>query len=605
MNNFCCVLSMFLLTVMPIFGQGQTAGRLPGSPYPVSVTPTELYVINDWGWGELKRLPTITLQGLVAKKSNIMIYNESGVGYSIWLNDIEENYGVVRNMSFYDDFEGLMTHFKDYFDGYILCNINDNSSNVAVSLCNKFNAIAVTTDSEALMAQLGKSMILDVRGKDENWLLENYNDVFSRDVVCLQDETKCVFLSDYAVFSGALQFYDPDINSSLVSNAFGRMNSNKAVLGWGPDEKNTVEKLSTYSLHLNAADWTENIPVLSNFEVPLKQKTHVDNVDDRDDVHTVCFLVSDGDSYDWMLKEFYGDGETAYGSPNRGQHSIGWTISTSMCELAPTVMNLFYEIATNTSDVQDYFVASSSGIGYMKPDLFPDLASSAELTNAFMGKADLNILNIIGKEYHEKDMELFLKHENIDAIFYYLFENYAGLNGKIFLVNDKPVIGARYRLWDGFGDAHSVAAKINDNVKDASTSDGYSLVAVHAWSFNKYIVDEINTCVSLLDDDVIVVSPDEFVKKIKNKISNFDNAFNVYPNPVKSGSELKITGFYKKGDVIELADIGGATMDVKTLNEDYTGTVSFLINNSIPTGVYFINIKRPGKKFSYKVIIQN
>lgn len=47
-----------------------------------------------------------------------------------------------------------------------------------------------------------------------------------------------------------------------------------SVVGWGPDEQNTVAALSKYGLGLNAANWAVNMGTLSNFEVGngLKQK---------------------------------------------------------------------------------------------------------------------------------------------------------------------------------------------------------------------------------------------------------------------------------------------------------------------------------------------
>jgi len=537
----------------------KVADRIPDSPYPVSFTPVKLYVINDWGWTESKRFTTITLQGLAAKCGKSMIYNESGTGHTLWVDDLVNNNYVKEDKSFYDDFDGLISYFKDSFDGYILCDLKDHSSNVAVSLCSPLNAIAVTPDNVYLMESLNKPMLLDVRGKDESWALTSaYSDKFSKSVACLQNEEKCMFLSDYAVFANAFQFYDQDINSSLVNDAFSRMDSNKIVLGWGPDEEHTIRNVSENSLYLNAADWTENIPVLSNFSADIQQHTYATDINDAEDVHTVCFLVSDGDNYDWLLNEFYTLPE-AYGSPNRGKVSIGWTISPAMSELAPTVMKFFYDKATNTPDVKDFFIGSSSGIGYMNPDIFPDLQSSVELTNDFFAKSDLNILNIIGTQYREEDMMKFLTQDNIDAIFYYDYANYAGREGAIYIVNDKPVVTARYRMWDGFDDASSLSNKLNKQSTDAHSAEGYSLIAVHSWSFNHYVVDEINSCVSKLNSNIIVVTPDEFIKRIKNKLGLQTpiDEFNVYPNPCSADEIVHIDREFNKNDKISVYSITG------------------------------------------------
>jgi hypothetical protein len=582
------------------------AARIPDSPYPVSFTPEKIYVINDWGWGDAKRFTTITLQGHAARSGKSMIYNESGTGHMLWVDDLVEKHYVTEDKSFYDDFEGLVTHFKDLFDGYILCDLKDNSSNVAVSLCSQLNAIAVTPDNVALMEALDKPMLLDVRGKDESWVLgSEYGKKLSKSVACLQNEEKCMFLSDYAVFANAFQFFDQDINSSFITDAFSRMDSNKIVLGWGPDEEHTIRKVSENSLYLNAADWTENIPVLSNFEVQLKQHTHATEINEAEDVHTVCFLVSDGDNYDWLLNEFYTKPE-AYGSPNRGKVSIGWTISPAMCELAPTVMQFFYDKATNTPEVKDFFIGSSSGIGYMNPDIFPDLQSSVELTNAFFAKADLNILNIIGTEYREEDMMKYLTQDNIDAIFYYDYANYAGRNGAIYIVNDKPVVTARYRMWDGFDDAASVAEKLNKQSTDAFSADGYSLIAVHSWSFNNYVVDEINSCVSQLNDNVIVVTPDEFIKRIKKKlgIKTPIDEFNVYPNPCSSDEVVHIDREFNDDDELYIYSISGAKIFEQKFNTKTIGFSFIPEKMGMRKAVYLLVLRNGKEQNTRKLVVK-
>lgn len=608
--------SFIIIGILSIFSQmtnGQSvnvASRIQGSPYPVSETPTTLYVINDWGWHESKRFSTITLQGLMAKTGNAMIYNESGPGYSIWLNDLVTNYGVSTDKTYYNDFAGLITHFQNEFAGYILCDLKDNSSNVAVSLCGPYNAIAITPENEALMTSLGKPRLLDVRAKDESWaLLSSDSSEFSKDITCFQHEDKCMFLSDYSVFANAFQFYDADINSALVANALSRMNDNRVVMGWGPDEESTVKKISQNSLQLNPADWTENLSVLSNFEAPLEQHTHSTSIKEDEDVHTVCFLVSDGDNFDWLLKEFYGHPK-AYGSPNRGQVSIGWSISSAMSELAPSIMKYLYDQASNTSDVKDFFVGSTSGLGYMNPDLFPSLQASAELTAKFMNKADLNILNVIGTQYRASDMQKFLEQDNIDAIFYYKYSNYAGLQGAISTVNGKPVIGARYRLWEGFDNATTLASKLNNQSTNASSSAGYSLIAVHAWSFDQYVVDEINDCALQLNSNVIVVSPDEFVKRIKKKLGSniavkenlFVDGFKVYPNPVQS-NYMNLQGEFKKDDVIEIVDIANRLVYKTKIEVAQKSELKIDLKDSTSNGLYLVNIIRNNTISTIKVTV--
>jgi hypothetical protein len=41
--------------------------------------------------------------------------------------------------------------------------------------------------------------------------------------------------------------------------------------------------------------------------------------------------------------------------------NFGWTVSPALSELAPTVLDYFYQNASNTDTAKDYFVAAPSG----------------------------------------------------------------------------------------------------------------------------------------------------------------------------------------------------------------------------------------------------
>lgn len=77
-------------------------------------------------------------------------------------------------------------------------------------------------------------------------------------------------------------------------------------------------------------------------------------------------------------------------------------------------------------------------------------------------------------------------------------------------------IGGRYQLWSGqFDDPQSLAAKLNAASTDITSPNGYSLVPVHVWTNT---VEDVVTCQGLLNSNVQVVKPDEFVQLIKNNV---------------------------------------------------------------------------------------
>jgi hypothetical protein len=199
-----------------------------------------------------------------------------------------------------------------------------------------------------------------------------------------------------------------------------------------------------------------------------------------------------------------------------GSANVGWTVSAALVEVAPTVLEYLYRNAANSTHGSDYFVAGPSGIGYTYPDQYTDLAGFANLTAEFMEASDLHILNIIGLSYAPKDVEPFLIFETIDSVFYYEWQ-YNGLEGDIFWVNNKPVIGARFLLWSGFDTPSSLAEKLNVMSTDIHSSRGYSLVAVHAWSMQ---YSDVLQCISLLNQNVKVVTPQQFVQLIQDNVTH-------------------------------------------------------------------------------------
>ncbi len=145
--------------------------------------------------------------------------------------------------------------------------------------------------------------------------------------------------------------------------------------------------------------------------------------------------MTDGDNIQWLLGPFL-TADTWFGSPDRGKVPLGWTVSPALSELAPSVLQRFYADAVPG---KDNFVAGPSGVGYCIPELLPNdpltpgsLAQFAGLTSAFLGKADLHIVNTISNEDCDPNCTMpLLGQPNIDAVFLYFGNAYCGRAGGI------------------------------------------------------------------------------------------------------------------------------------------------------------------------------
>jgi hypothetical protein len=286
-----------------------------------------------------------------------------------------------------------------------------------------------------------------------------------------------------------------------------------------------------------ASDWASNLDVLSNFDLPELQQKPVPAAAAAAaavaaPVHTVSFLLSDGDNAQWVLAGF-ASGSDWFGSPDRGQVAMGYTMSPALADLAPAALAYLYGAASDGSQpgmpARDYFVAGVSGAGYSYPDdAGAGLAGYADLTAAYMKKAGMRIANIMSSQdrVDERAAAALLAGDGVDALLWYHYDNYAGEEGRISFVGGKPVIGARYALWGSglppdptgptFKNVSALADALRAQAADPTSAAGYSLIALHAWSHNVSDAREVMRLIAERGGSAVeAVTPDELVRRVK------------------------------------------------------------------------------------------
>ncbi|MFB6342752.1 PA14 domain-containing protein [Saccharicrinis sp. FJH62] len=504
---------LFIFSLFALVVNVRDISAITGSPYKTTAVPDTLYLTSE-NMTESERFAIQTLQGNLAKEKPMILRDIQGH------KEIVQQYDIVIDDTYYTNFTGLLTKFANRIDGYILCNSKDVSSNVAVSLAGILNGVAIPTDIEYKAKAAGLAMLVDARGHDERWALVNYKDMFSKTIATYQaPDNRWTYVGDYSVYNNALQFWHEDVHSSLCNYVYSSMDSGATFMGWGPDEYKTIKALSETSHVMHPSDFAANLSTLSNIPCQLtKQKDQVKPFKSVENVHTVCFVMSDGDNVQWLLGSH--NSTTTWRNPNQARLSLGWTISPALAELAPIVYNKYVENMQSTEQGRNLLISGPSGRGYFFPGLYPDIENEVKLTNAFMKKADLGVVNIIDEFYTPELLPLYLEQPHIDAMFYYLHSNYSGLHGSISWYKDKPCIGGRYTLhgegWnDRDRDPLAMAEELNKLSKDIHSEDGYSLIPVHIWTMN---VDGVLEVIKNLGPNVRVVDPEEFVWLMKKNI---------------------------------------------------------------------------------------
>lgn len=572
------MLCFFLLLLLLIGSTVTLALRVPGSPFPICNdglnSSKTLYVLSLDGMSGDDQFTALTLQGILSRKGPQMYRYSNGNDYELWMNVTRDIFGVTLNTSFETSLPGLLSFFRPQLaGGYALINIDgkDNSTSVAIAAAAAAGVISVTTVNEGSAISAGYTKSYDLRGWSVEKAISVFNNTnirgdglftFSRSVTTLQDPSKYC-MGDYSIAASALQWWVSDVpSSSLSSTVFSSMTPPFAVLGWGPDELETVKTASTYGGGVIASDWAINVDVLSNFDIPsFTQKTtkslssspplsspsssSVTTVESSLNsappvpAHTVCFVMSDGDNLQWVLGGFASD-VAHFGSPDRGKVAMGWTISPSIADLAPATLSYLYNAANDGSSNaslpgKDVFVAGVSGVSYFYPDVITNqnfLDSATELTAAYMSKAGLRIANVMSYNNNVDDLvaSSYLKNAEIDALLWYYFSDYAGVSGAIRFVQNKPVIGARFNLWGSgvapdptdphFKNVSSLADALRFLPAWPDSSFGYSLVALHAWSHNvSDAVEVVRLANQRGGTRVEAVDPQEFVRRIMGNIT--------------------------------------------------------------------------------------
>ena len=269
------------------------------------------------------------------------------------------------------------------------------------------------------------------------------------------------------------------------------------------------------------ADHAYNLSVLSGFSCEnALQKTDVSAAPGG---RTVCLLMSDGDNVQWFLNSY--DDIYHFGASVRGQFPFGWGVPAAAADIAAPVLQRYYsEMSAN-----DAFVLSLSGLGYTFPSKWTNrsaLKRMADTLKQKMERLDTRELLVLDDGgFNAAALDTLLTRTDANGIFYIDYSDYAGLHGKTRFVNGKPIVSARYRLWNGASGCspEEIAAAVNAQPADPEDPESYAFIIVHAWSglgSDGEFIEGGNTMAAvqrlteLLDADTRLVSPAQFMERL-------------------------------------------------------------------------------------------
>jgi GxGYxYP putative glycoside hydrolase C-terminal domain/GxGYxYP_N second domain/GxGYxYP third domain/GxGYxYP_N 1st domain len=195
-------------------------------------------------------------------------------------------------------------------------------------------------------------------------------------------------------------------------------------LGWFIDEPGGVKLTSQAAMPVLASDFFENLEVWTSVHnVPGIQQAQTENVGTglapvlaaaqemnvvdnisvgaAPDINVVdnvsagapkayvSFTISDGDNLQYDQHRMAG----LWRDPVRGSIPIGWTISPSLVQTAPSLAAFYM----STASPNDELIAGPSGEGYMYPSDWPQaqLPAFLKLTGELMQTMKLNIIEVL------------------------------------------------------------------------------------------------------------------------------------------------------------------------------------------------------------------
>lgn len=479
-----------------------------------------------------------TMQGVAARVDRPRVWVD--MGDNTYVDYLSQKHNIEFDWSMADDFEAMVTELKPYTSGqYVLYDMQDLPSiTAAATMAGLLDAVAVDTQLESTIQDLGFTKALDVRGKDCLWVFENYREQINHDLVTVHTNDmdfhgSAYHLKDWPAATQSLVWWYDD--EDITREVLGSMNPVSPVYGWlspttGHDEGLAIWLHSEAGLFQIPSDWGTNFTVHAGMGPTLadenfEQIVPRERVEVEQDVHYVTFILSDMDNVLTQIgtDSFYSE-ELFYANPHRGKFPMTWGMAPSLVELAPHSVRMWYDGATDN----DIFIAYC-GLGYSYNQHSPYLQTHAKRLGEFMDRADLSVLLVIDylnpyieldEDYYEAT-KWFTGLDQVDGMYYLEYRNYAPHDGMILWFDDKPVVTARYDYRDNqfypvvIPTARELADAINGLPRDPSAADGYTMITVEAWSKG---VTEVYEAIQLLDDHVRVVDGEQFIQLIKENV---------------------------------------------------------------------------------------
>jgi len=341
-----------------------------------------------------------TLQGLVNRtQPRIYVRLSPDEDNEDWLSTLN----VTTNPD--NDVFDLISKYRDEIAGLVIFDPNlEDSTNVAVSVASVLDSLVVSpTTAETLSAApYSLPVLMDLRGQFTTrleayqWLKDNYWNELSRRALFSISPSIGLHMIDYVMAQkGYLHFLEPNdaAEKALYDSLLADLPVNAPVMGWWHEPENGgelahVRYLAEAGHPALGFDYFANASVFGGASRTINVKPPPPKPTLENKIYVTLFM-SDGDNLQAVEHAI----RNQWDDPMRGSVPIGWTLSPALVDVAPNILNWFWENATDN----DNLVAGPSGLAYTYPNHWPSddaLTVFAQYTGCYLAQAGMNVITI-------------------------------------------------------------------------------------------------------------------------------------------------------------------------------------------------------------------
>jgi len=521
---FCCI-TLILVLSSNIFAMAPISKEIN-----VSVTD----ISGDWeASGDLQwQALLLSLQGIANKHGPHI--------YLVYPDDFKHP-NVKTVLEYYkkrhhvktkriNSIEHIVIKYQKYLKGYVIWDAAVVPSlMVSFTVAGLEDALVVTEAYLPLVTKLGLKQVADFRdifcGKSDleifTWAYNEYWHRCSRDYLVYLGEW-CKGLNGnpgmqpgIADFGIVHQTFFTDLSASpadqdeyqLADKIMSEMNTYAYVFGWHSYCKDQEPEHLTM-VSRNALIIAEGLATLPNMsfhgqmpaspDFKFKQKAKFNpNLKVEGKVY-ITFIQSDGLGIGSWLK------------PGRGEIPYGWETNMEWIDLAPALLQYYYESATQN----DHFIGSLSGPGYFYPKVYPSdkLPGALQMADDLMQRLDLHVFGIMDfSEGDRKVGNVDLPKNIVDAYYENMphvtgFINGYGPGNTYDCREARPLISYNYYV-----DTQKTAEEVIEDFKELTQINPKRpyFIPVHVRENND--VQRIKRIVDGLGSEFKIVPPREFM----------------------------------------------------------------------------------------------